>query len=102
MRLPLLVLALLLSACAAQTTEMVACPAGGCPPDPAEDKDPVHKRAVFDLQCPGDKVVITEIDDSTRGARGCGRQATYKRLRFSDDWTMDAASTTGTAPPPSN
>lgn len=100
MRLPILALALTLTGCAAQNTEMVACPPEGCPKgEAARDDDPVRQRATFDLQCPAGKLQIVEIDLTTRGARGCGRQATYKRRPgFVEDWVMDAASTTAPTP----
>jgi hypothetical protein len=34
-------------------------------------------RAAFDLNCDAAAISIVEIDELTRGARGCGRQATY-------------------------
>ena len=95
MRLATLALLLALNACAATKTEMVACPPEGCPKEEpaARDDDPVRQRAAFDLQCAANKLQIVEIDFTTRGARGCGRQATYKRRPgFMDDWVMDAAS----------
>jgi hypothetical protein len=99
MRLATLAILLALSACAAPKTEMVACPPEGCPKEePARDDDPVRQRAAFDLQCPANKLEIVEIDFMTRGARGCGRQGTYKRRPgFLSDWVMDAASNSASA-----
>jgi hypothetical protein len=37
------------------------------------------KRASFDLDCT-EPLGVTNIDDKTRGVRGCGRQATYVEL----------------------
>jgi len=37
------------------------------------------KRASFDLGC-AEPLGVTNIDDRTRGVRGCGRQATYVQL----------------------
>jgi hypothetical protein len=37
----------------------------------------LQARAAFDLNCPQDKLQVTEIDDRTRGVRGCGQQVTY-------------------------
>ena len=37
----------------------------------------LHSRAAFDLNCPQDQLQVVEIDNRTRGVRGCGRQATY-------------------------
>lgn len=34
-------------------------------------------RAAFDLNCDAAAISVVEIDELTRGARGCGRQATY-------------------------
>ncbi len=41
----------------------------------AESK--VAKRAAFDFECKEEGITITEIDDRTWGASGCGRRATY-------------------------
>jgi hypothetical protein len=85
--------------CAAEKTEMVACPPEGCQKiDPEPDNDPVRRRATFDLQCDRSKIEIVEIDWTTRGARGCGRQATYKQRMGSYDWVMDSAVVTAPAP----
>ena len=35
------------------------------------------RRAAFDLGCTADQIEVTEIDERTRGVRGCGQQATY-------------------------
>jgi hypothetical protein len=37
-------------------------------------------RAAFDLDCQTEPISIIRIDEKTRGARGCGRQATYVQL----------------------
>ena len=34
-------------------------------------------RASYDLQCPEENLEVTEIDDATRGVRGCGQQVVY-------------------------
>lgn len=39
--------------------------------------DQLSRRAGFDLQCDAAGLAFVEIDDRTRGVRGCGRQATY-------------------------
>lgn len=36
-----------------------------------------QERAAWDLNCPYEKIQITEIGDNARGATGCGRRATY-------------------------
>lgn len=38
---------------------------------------PLTPRASFDLDCPEEALRITEIDDDTFGAVGCGKRATY-------------------------
>jgi hypothetical protein len=37
----------------------------------------LHSRASFDLNCPSDQLQVLELDNRTRGVRGCSRQATY-------------------------
>ena len=63
-------------------------------------KDEVLKRAMFDLDCPADKVSIIEIESPTNlatgkqgtwGARGCGRQATYVQVNGSSNILMNSA-----------
>jgi hypothetical protein len=39
--------------------------------------DAVKRRATFDLNCPAQKLTITEIGNRTYGVRGCDKQATY-------------------------
>ena len=60
----------------------------------------VRKRAVFDLDCPADKVSVVEIESpsslktgkqGTWGARGCGRQATYVQVGGSENILMNSA-----------
>src|SRR5688572_16495703 len=34
-------------------------------------------RTAFDLNCPQDKIQITEIDVRTRGVTGCGKRVVY-------------------------
>jgi hypothetical protein len=55
------ILALLLfqSACAAATLEQL------------------RRRASFDLDCPEGELEVVELDERTKGVRGCGRRATY-------------------------
>ena len=85
----LLVPAFVVAACAAQTTQMEACPAGGCvDPSASNGKlapdDVLKKQATFDLQCDADKLSWTQIGNDTWyteprswGVRGCGKQASY-------------------------
>jgi hypothetical protein len=37
----------------------------------------LRARATFDLQCPLPQVEVVELDEMTRGVRGCGKQLTY-------------------------
>ncbi len=37
----------------------------------------LEARATFDLQCPAPSIQTVEIDERTRGVRGCGKQMTY-------------------------
>jgi hypothetical protein len=45
----------------------------GCGASP----DQLRARAAFDMNCPGDRIQLVEIDDRTRGVTGCGQRATY-------------------------
>ena len=88
----LLVLSLTLGACATTTTQMEACPEGGC--GPASPKTTTNteskptatlvRQAAFDLKCDGAQLVWTALGEESAttdvrswGVRGCGRQATY-------------------------
>ncbi|HYQ29604.1 MAG TPA: hypothetical protein VER04_20380 [Polyangiaceae bacterium] len=48
----------------------------GCPSAAATPQQ-LRARAGFDLNCAQDQLQIVTIDDTTRGVRGCGKQATY-------------------------
>lgn len=48
----------------------------GCSPQVAS-KDKLLKRASFDMDCPESSLEIVEIDDRTRGVKGCNQRATY-------------------------
>jgi len=37
----------------------------------------VKERAVFDLECPEDKIEVTFLSGTSYGATGCGKKATY-------------------------
>jgi hypothetical protein len=45
-------------------------------------------RAAFDLDCPESDIRVVELDQSSRGASGCGRRATYIGVcqHFSCTW----------------
>lgn len=40
--------------------------------------DEVRSRATFEIDCPIQRVEVTEIGESAYGARGCGRRASYQ------------------------
>jgi hypothetical protein len=61
--------AMVRSAAAATVLSLVAC--GGA------TADQLRARAAFDLNCPQSQVNVVELDERTRGVRGCGQQATY-------------------------
>lgn len=86
----IVVLMLTLAGCAAQSTQMEACPASGCGPakaSPSTDSQPTRtlmRQAAFDLQCDEGQLRWSAIgEESTTtdvrswGVRGCGKQATY-------------------------
>lgn len=41
------------------------------------NEDQLRTRAAFDFKCDAGSIQITELDDRTRGAEGCGQQGTY-------------------------
>ena len=47
---------------------VVGCASGG---------GTVKDRAAFDLDCPKDKIEVTNIGGTSYGASGCGKKATY-------------------------
>lgn len=47
-----------------------------CTPQLAS-KDKLLKRASFDMDCPESSLEVVEIDDRTRGVKGCDQRATY-------------------------
>jgi hypothetical protein len=40
-------------------------------------EDQLRARAAYDLSCSESKLDIVEIDERTRGVKGCGQRATY-------------------------
>ena len=40
-------------------------------------EEQLRTRAAFDMNCSEDRLNIVEIDERTRGVRGCNQQATY-------------------------
>ncbi len=48
----------------------------------------LKKRAAFDLECPAEQLVISDLGDETKGVAGCGRKATYIHR---DTWLQNGA-----------
>lgn len=49
-------------------------------------------RASFDLNCPGQEIVVVKLSAGARGVRGCGKQAAYlARNGMMDDWVLDSS-----------
>jgi hypothetical protein len=40
-------------------------------------EEQLRTRAAFDMKCPESELRITDIDDRTKGVRGCDQQGTY-------------------------
>lgn len=62
-------------------------------------------RAAFDLECSENELSVVELDERTRGVRGCERQATYVETcqRYGDMGHKEGCSwvlNTEKAPPP--
>jgi hypothetical protein len=49
----------------------------GCGPTMEQMHAKLRTRAAFDLDCPEDQLSLTDLDQSTSGAAGCGRRASY-------------------------
>jgi len=49
----------------------------GCGPTMEQMHDKLRTRAAFDLDCEEDQISVTDLDQSTTGASGCGRRASY-------------------------
>ena len=69
-------------------------------------RDTLRPRAAFDLGCTQQQLNVTQLNDTTYGVRGCGRQATYvwscHNVAGSNsqcDWSLNAGPYT-LAPPP--
>ncbi len=83
----------LLGACVMSPLVAAGCGAG------ATGKDP-RARGAFDLQC-SDPIEVVALSETTRGVRGCGRQATYFHRCSKDTlgmiaqctWVQDSAVT---------
>jgi hypothetical protein len=54
----------------------------------------LKKRAAFDMQCPQDQLVVTELGNTTYGVEGCGQRGTYvckqDTARGCDDWILNS------------
>jgi hypothetical protein len=68
---------LLLAACATPDTQLVACPAAGCPSPENPINAEMRARAEFDLQCRSDQLQVIDLDSRRSLVRGCGREARY-------------------------
>lgn len=62
------------SGCERQREYREVCGAGGCTWVALDD---LTLRASFDLDCPGSRLHVRTLGDSTRGVVGCGYRATY-------------------------
>jgi hypothetical protein len=51
-----------------------------CGPTMEQMHDKLRTRAAFDLDCAEDQITVTDLDQSTSGASGCGRRASYLGL----------------------
>jgi hypothetical protein len=65
----------------------------------AKRVDELERQASFDLNCPREQIQWTTLGERTRGATGCGRQASYvwvctrPRDMYDDgcQWIMNSA-----------
>lgn len=55
----------------------------------SSDRDTLRPRAAFDLDCTQQQLHVTQLNDTTYGVRGCGRQATYV-------WSCHSVGSSGT------
>ena len=91
----LLALVTTAAGCAAQTTQMEACPPTGCAQEPSPATTPYYreleKLAVADLACPATQLqyytVARHVGDAVAG---CGKKALYVKLCSEADlWQVD-------------
>jgi hypothetical protein len=54
--------------------------AAGCATSSSREASPLVKRAMFDLDCPREKLSWHNLGEDTWGVRGCGKQATYRQV----------------------
>jgi hypothetical protein len=68
----------------------------------AKQVDDLERRASFDLNCPREQIDWTTLSERSRGATGCGRQASYvwvcrqnPHYAYEDtcEWFMNGAAT---------
>jgi hypothetical protein len=72
----------------------------------SDHPDRLRTRASFDFQCDQSKLVVTVLDDNSRGVEGCGKRAVYIKQytnSFGDyTWVLNTDSTRPNAAPPNN
>jgi hypothetical protein len=61
-------------------------PEGTRGPKASAFQNSVQTRAAFDLSCPAEQLVVTELNASTFGAVGCGKKASYNCLCMFYSW----------------
>lgn len=59
----------------------------------ADSVEQLQRHAGFDLQCPIAQTVVSKLDATSYGARGCGRQVRYVKQCAHCQWTQAGAVT---------
>jgi hypothetical protein len=68
----------------------------------------LRPRAAFDLKCPADQLVLTQLSPEcggfmcTLGVSGCGQQVTYVWDHVASAWVMNNATTPPSAATPAS
>lgn len=60
----------------------------------------LRSRAEFDLNCPRAQIKVSVIDQTTRGAIGCSKRATYKMSPVDGSWILNSPVSVEQAPVP--
>lgn len=91
---------------------LLACASAACGSGMTRDewfRHPVRgvtKRAAFELRCPEEQLVLTDLGDSTVGVAGCGQSTVYVHDQQAGTWLNDgggvrkAEADAGTPPTP--
>jgi hypothetical protein len=64
-------------------------PIAGCVMGVRGARDSLGSRAAFDMQCPEERLEMTEFSENSYGISGCGRRASY--VWNGSSWVLNSA-----------